>query len=591
MSLRKIVDSDVFLSKFFWLLVAVTISVPAWAQKPKQNPAPSHSAPSKPAAQSAPHSNAAPGGSRGSAPGHGPGSTSGGNMSRGNNAGGNNAGPNGRATGNRGNNQAGGMNSGRNNNAGPNNARGGTNNNANRGGMNNNNRGGMNNNNNHGGMSNNNARGNSNVRGGSNNNGRASTNARRGPPTTTRDIKTRSGGTVHASFRGGQVRSIQAHNMRIDHGVHGQRRIVAEHNGRRVVSMGPHRGYSQRAYYSHGGRTYVQRTYYVGGRRYAYAYRTYKYGGRPYYGYAPAYYYHPVYYGWAYNPWPAPVYYRWGYYNDPWYANYGYYYQPYPVYPTASLWLTDYLVAESLRAAYEAQQSGNLTAPGLPNDGSSQELSASLWSSDPLVSANLLGSHLGWLEAIPAAAAPAQLSPEVKQAIAEEVESQIGAEKSAAENQAASGGDDGPPPALDPKHRTFVVSSEVDTTNDDGEDCSLTAGDVIYRTGDTPDDDNNVAATVKSSKKGECQVGANISVDADDLQEMHNHLRETLDAGLKDLADKQGKDGLPAAPDTGTTAGEVPAPTADTNVNSDLDQAQKDADQTEADVKNSGDQQ
>jgi hypothetical protein len=570
-----------------FLILVFTIACVAWADK--QKPAPKPAPQSKPAARPAPHANSAPGNSHGAAQNRGSNPNSGGNNSRGGMNNNNRGGMNNNNRGAMNNNNRGGMN---NNNRGAmnNNNRGGMNNN-NRGGMNNNNRGGMNNNNrggmnnNHGGM--NNAHGGMNGHGGMNNGHGGMNASRRGPAVTNREIRTRSGATVHASFRGGHVRSIQAHNMRIDRGIHGNRRIVAEHNGRRIVSMGPHRGYSQRAYYSHGGRAYVQRTYYVGGRRYAYAYRSYNYHGHPYYGYAPAYYYHPVYYGWAYNPWPAPVPYRWAYYNDPWYGAYGYYYQPYPVYPSAALWLTDYLIAESLRASYEAQQSGSLLVPGA-SERTGDDLMAALFSSDPLVNANLLAPGLEGLHAIPAAASGAQLSPEAKQAIAEEVKSQIGAEKDAAENKSASG-DDSTPAALDPNHHTFVVASEVDTSDDDGNDCALTAGDVIYRTGDTPDDDNNVSATVKSSKKDDCKVGANVSVDADDLQEMHNHLRETLDAGLKDLASKQGKGGLPAAPDTGTSAGEVPAPAADTNVDSDLAQTQKDADQTEADVQSSGD--
>ena len=154
--------------------------------------------------------------------------------------------------------------------------------------------------------------------------------------------------------RGGNVRSIQAHNMRIDHGVHGGRHVVTERNGRRVVGMGHGRGYSERAYYNRGGRSYYQRTYYMGGRRYAYAYRGYYYHGARYYGYAPAYYYHPAYYGWAYNPWPAPVYYNWGWAGNPWYGAYGYYYEPYPAYAAAPFWLTDYMISANLQAAYEA---------------------------------------------------------------------------------------------------------------------------------------------------------------------------------------------------------------------------------------------
>jgi len=562
---RHKVTTDGLINGFFLCALLIMACV-AWADK--QKPAPKPAAPSRPAAQSAPHPNAG-GASHNNAPNRG--NQNGAPNRGGQNSNGNMSNQNGRG------NQGAGMNN-----------RGGMNNNNNRGGMNNNNRGGINNNNR--GM-NNNMRGGTNNRGemnrGGMNNARGGMNAsHRGPAVTNREIRTRSGATVHASFRGGHVRTIEAHNMRIDRGMHGGRRIVAERNGRRIVSMGPHRGYTQRAYYSHGGRVYVQRTYYVGGRRYAYAYRSYYYRGHPYYGYAPAYYYHPVYYGWAYNPWPRPVPYRWAYYNDPWYGYYGYYYQPYPVYPSAALWLTDYLIAESLRASYEAQQSGGLLPAGFPR--SNQEL-ASGFSNDPLVDMNLLAPWLDALHAIPAAAKGTQLSPEAKEAIAEEVKSQIGDEKAAAENSSSSGADNGPPAALDPNHKVFMVGSEVDTSDDNGNDCSLTAGDIISRTSDTPDDDNNVTATVRSSKADDCAVGESVSIDADDLQEMHNHLRETLDAGLKDLASKQGKDGLPAAPDTTTTAGEVPAPSADTNVDSDLSQAQKDADQTEADVQSAGD--
>jgi hypothetical protein len=57
-----------------------------------------------------------------------------------------------------------------------------------------------------------------------------------------------------------------------------------------------------------------------------------------------------------------------------------------------------------------------------------------------------------------------------------------------------------------------------------------------------------------------------------------------MDAGLKSLAENSGKNGVPAAPDTSTTAGEVPPPTPDANVESDLQQQEKEADQTEAEV-------
>jgi hypothetical protein len=363
------------------------------------------------------------------------------------------------------------------------------------------------------------------------------------------------------------------------------------HNGRRVVSYGRHGGYSQRAYYRHGGREYSQRTYYRGGHYYAYGYRNYYYGGHPYYGYAPSYYYGPAYYGWAYNPWPAPVYYNWGYVGQPWYGYYGAYYQPYPAYPYASLWLTDYLIAANLRAAYEAQQaeSGAVVPPAIAN-ASADEIAA-LWSTDPLVAAQLQATYgvymLGGGAPQTSVVGSVGLTPAVKQAIAEVMKNELAAEKEAAatgQKDAAPGGEQ-VPAALDPKIRIFVVSNDEDLTTSDGVECTLTAGDVVSRTEDKPDDDNMVDAVVKSSKKDECAVGATVGVSVDDLQEMHNQLRIQMDAGLKELAEKQGKNGLPAAPDTKTQAGEVPAPSPDTSVAGDLEQQKKEADQAEEEAK------
>jgi hypothetical protein len=65
---------------------------------------------------------------------------------------------------------------------------------------------------------------------------------------------------------------------------------------------------------------------------------------------------------------------------------------------------------------------------------------------------------------------------------------------------------------------------------------------------------------------------------------MHNQFRQQIDSGLKTLADNQGKNRLPAAPDTHTSAGEVPAPAPD-DVQAELQKQQADANQTETEVK------
>ena len=487
---------------------------------------------------------------------------------------------------------------------------GGANSNMNRGPSNQpGNRGNVNNPNNRGGNMGNNNRGpagNNNMNRGTQGNqggNRPGANAGNRQGANAANHHQPNGATTHTTRGGasvttrsnGQVRSIQSHGMTVSRGMNGQRHVVANRNGRTVVTTGRHGGYSQRAYYRSGNRVYVQRTYVYGGRTYAYAYRSYYYGGYPYYGYAPAYYWGPAYYGWAYNPWPAPVYYGWGWGGAPWYGYYGPYWAPYPVYPSAAFWLTDFFFGAALQAAYAAQaeaaaENGQNNPPQFKQESS--DVIASLWSSDPLVAANL-ASSFGANPYLLGAAAPAAsnsapaMTKEIKDAIAEEIKGQIASEKDAAANRDSSGNAQGPPAALDPNIRYFVVSTDEDLTTSDGTECTLTGGDVLYRVGDQPDDDKMVDATVKSSKKGECPIGATVGVATEDLQDMYNNMRQTMSQGMKEMADKSGKNGLPTAPDTKTTAGEVPAPTPDSNAETDLQQTQKDADAAEAEAKQS----
>src|SRR5579864_7155376 len=372
---------------------------------------------------------------------------------------------------------------------------------------------------------------------------------------------------------GGRVREIHGRNMEIRRSLRGDRRFVSESHGRRVVSVGYRQGYTERHYYSRRGNVYVQRTYVVGGVRYARAYRTYYWHGAVFYHYAPVYYYHPAFYAWAFNPWPRPIYFRWGWASDPWYPAYGYYFAPDPYYPTASLWLTDYLLAENLRLAYENRQYAAAQQQQHYDQGPQdfQPQPQDQQGPDPQ-SGNTV-----------------QLSPEVKQMIADEVQRQLAEQQAAAGNaqsQAAPPADSGgeeTPAALDPNHRVFVVAESLDVVGDDGQECTLTAGDVILRTSNTPDG-SKVAINVITSKRGDCASNTNAAVEVSDLQEMQNRFREQLDSGLKAMATDQGKNGLPAAPDTGTINGEAPAPTPDADAENELRDQQKAADKEEGAV-------
>ncbi len=332
----------------------------------------------------------------------------------------------------------------------------------------------------------------------------------------------------------------------------GNRRIeVVRPDHSRVIAYGPHYGYVQRPMIGHPG--YISRTYMWGGRPYAHVYRSYMYQRAVYYRYVPAYYYGPRFYGWAFSPWRVPIVFSWGWGGAPWYGYYGGYFAPAPYYPSASLWLTDYLLAENLRLAYENQRQADALAAAQANQ--SQQ---------------------------------ASLSPEVKQQIADEVQYQIQQEQAAAAQGSTAYSQDAPPPALDPKHRVFVVSMDLDVIAD-GQECSLTPGDIIVRGGDMVDG-TRVPVSVLSSKPGDCAVKSTTTIQVSDLQEMHNRFREQIDSGLQTLAAKQGKNGLPAAPEA--TPSPVPEGTAqpDPTVENQLNQQEQDANRAESEVQQSAQQ-
>ncbi len=365
---------------------------------------------------------------------------------------------------------------------------------------------------------------------------------------STQTIQLKDGGTAQLNRRAdGRVADIHANGMAIHEGVHGGRTIKFEDSTRAIVSNGPRSGYVQRPYFRNG-RAYIQRTYVLGGHSYARVYREYTYGRFHYYRYVPAYYYHRGFYGWACGPWRSRVYYTWGWGPAPWF--YGGYFAPVAYYPSASWWLTDYLFAANLQAAYQAGVEAGQASGATPAADASQT----------------------------------PLSPEVKQQIANEMKQQLESEQAAAANPQAAPSSTQAPEALDPAQSIFVVSSNLSVATPDGPECNLTPGDVIDRIDDKPRADNDLQVKVISSKQNDCSVGAKPMVALEDLQEMHNSFREQLDSGLQTLAAKSGTGGLPNAPDTETVRGEVHAPERDRDAANQLQAQQKQANEIEAQV-------
>jgi hypothetical protein len=361
--------------------------------------------------------------------------------------------------------------------------------------------------------------------------------------------------------RDGSVHEVRARGMTITHGPGGTRRIMSERPDHSlIVTNRAGHGYVQRPF-NYGGHAYASRTYYYRGAAYPRYYRTYSYRGVYLQTYAPARYYSPAFYGWAYYPWATPVYYSWGFASAPWYGYYGGYFAPYQSYPSASYWLTDYLVAQSLTAAYQEQVDA---------------------------SANMQGS------AFVGGNGQTALTPDVKQEIANEVQRQLTLEnaerKAVSENTEPDPASSGIPRLLsDNTPHSFVVASNLVVTDSTGQECPITQGDVILMSGTSLADGNMVPVQVRASKNQECTKGSMVSVSLEDLQDMENHMRGTIDQGLAELQSHPAQNGLPALP----AAAAVPpvqaafaaaAPAVDANVSTELSQEAHNADQIEQQV-------
>jgi len=350
--------------------------------------------------------------------------------------------------------------------------------------------------------------------------------------------------------------------MDVHNNLGGGRRVSTErHDGSRMVSERGRRGYVERGYHYHG-HDFGRRSYYYHGREYDRFYRGYGFRGLSLSVYAPGFYFAPGFYGWAYNPWAAPIAFGWGWAGNPWYGHFGYYFQPYPVYPSAAFWLTDYIISQDLQAAYAANQEAGEADGTAPAAAGGQPV----------------------------------LTPEVKQLVADEVKNQLALENSEAQQNAqqqdVDPGSSGIARLLsDGRPHVFVAGVNLDVTDASGKECVVSDGDTLQMQTSPPSDATTANLVVLSSKGiPECQISLTVQVQLTDLQEMQNHMRETIDQGLKDLQDKQGTGGLPAAPPSAQAppaaaqyAAAAPPPEA--NLAADIQQQDQQADQA---VKDSG---
>jgi len=85
----------------------------------------------------------------------------------------------------------------------------------------------------------------------------------------------------------------------------------------------------------------------------------------------------------------------------------------------------------------------------------------------------------------------------------------------------------------DREPHVFVVSSDLDLVDPAGRRCMVSEGDVVQVIS-APKPKTATATTVVLASKGgmECERATQVEVALTDLQEMQNHMRETIDQGM-----------------------------------------------------------
>lgn len=359
-----------------------------------------------------------------------------------------------------------------------------------------------------------------------------------------RVVEFRGNGLVARYAPNGQARFVQTSRngvtTLVTRGSGRQRTIETIHpNGVRVVSYGPHFGFTERPVAGSPG--LVSRTLVRGDSTQVAIYRTYSYQNRTYYRFIPSLYYRPEFYAWINAPWSMAMSFDWG--PPIWGTYYGAYFTPYPVYSNADLWLTDYILNANLQQAYAEQQADY----GNPAGYSS-------------------GANADQYQPYPSSASPSsyeagqtELDPDVKTLITQQIHAQIAQLQTVSATVSDNAGipsglsEDTVPESLKPGVAEFMVSTDMQLDINDDQSCALTPGDVLFRKTSTPDKDGKVQVIVVGTKGGDCEKNSTAAVSVATLEEINNQFEQQEQSAQEVLAAKSGKGQLPAAPTTTTT--------------------------------------
>ena len=361
----------------------------------------------------------------------------------------------------------------------------------------------------------------------------------------------------------GKVSSLRTANMSVRRDSNGVRTIESRRaDNSRVVSTGRHSGFVERNVVV-GNKTYIQRTTIVNERITTRTFVAYNYGGVRLTRLVAPVFYAPAFYGWTFYPWAVPVHFGFGWIGAPWYVAPDPFFTAYPVYPGAAFWLTDYMLGETLSTAYRMHEDALL----------SKAVDANLDDESDMLRAS----------------ATTPITQELKDKIAAEVKQQLEYDNAAAANPSHETKYDELPTVLGQANHVFIVSSNLDVTTDDMQECGLQAGDLLRLVAPPANDASIVALRVASSKQMDCPAGVTVAVSLQDLQEMQNSFRSEIESGLASLSANQGRGGIPVAPPDAVAAPPRPTlvgvePMSANDMSAALEEQRQQADQAEAQV-------
>jgi hypothetical protein len=341
------------------------------------------------------------------------------------------------------------------------------------------------------------------------------------------------GGRVHEAFRG--LAGGQVHVVRYGNTLSVVERTIRPGLTSRTFVSGGH------VLYTH---VYEGHVWHQFGR--AFAYETF----------VPAVRYPGVYYAWALAAWPRPVTYTWGWQVQPWYPTYGSLFTPYPVYTSPDLWMTDYIIAQSMQTAYQAQPVAPASEPApqgisaAPAPDSSVTLPAAQPSDAapaPQPSDARPAPQPSDTPSAPAALPPA-ITPQVKAQLTAQIKVQL-QEQQAAAAMPVTLTTQSTPPALRPNHVFFQVVQPLDVPSGTANaHCSLSANDYIKRTGGMSNDDWMIPVVVELSRPSDCPEGLRTRIGLNDLNAMENEQEAQVMEAMQAASKSMGPNGPPSGP-------------------------------------------